>query len=417
MLPVNYTFTPADAGIHTFKVTLKTAGNDSITVMDSASSSIVGSASVVAAPAAAHSFALTGYASTTYAGSSHNLNLEVLDAYGNLATGYTGTVHFTSTDIRAKLPADYTFTATDAGAHVFNATLNLVGKRSLTARDKVTTSLVGTQSGIVVTNTYTLFDSSNPPNPSSSDSSSVEVGVRFYADVSGTITGLRFYRGIQNFGPHVAHIWTSSGKLLAAATFSSESTSGWQRVTFSKPVTITAGVTYIASYHTNVGHYASSADFFDSQFDSGPLHAPAGNNGIYAYGPSGSFPTQSFQNTNYYVDVLFTPAGPAVKSVTPANGTTNVGLAASIVLTFNGPLNPASVNASTVRLYDNAGKLVAATVAYDPATWKVTLTPTNPLAPMKRYKVYVLGGSKGIYSMFGQVLPASFVSAFTTGLI
>ena len=43
------------------------------------------------------------------------------DAYGNRATGYTGTVHFTSSDAQASLPVDYTFTAADAGMHTFSA--------------------------------------------------------------------------------------------------------------------------------------------------------------------------------------------------------------------------------------------------------------------------------------------------------
>ncbi len=46
----------------------------------------------------------------------------VHDPYGNVATGYTGTVDLSSTDPRAVLPA-YTFTATDAGTHTFAVTL------------------------------------------------------------------------------------------------------------------------------------------------------------------------------------------------------------------------------------------------------------------------------------------------------
>jgi hypothetical protein len=73
------------------------------------------------------------------------------DAYGNVATGYRGRVHFTSTDAAAALPSDYTFTATDAGVHSFSITLKTAGTRSVTATDTVTSSIKGTQSGIVVT--------------------------------------------------------------------------------------------------------------------------------------------------------------------------------------------------------------------------------------------------------------------------
>jgi hypothetical protein len=38
------------------------------------------------------------------------------DTLAGLATGYLGTVHFTSSDKAAKLPANYMFTATDGQA-------------------------------------------------------------------------------------------------------------------------------------------------------------------------------------------------------------------------------------------------------------------------------------------------------------
>ena len=50
------------------------------------------------------------------AGTSYTETVTAEDALGNVATGYTGTVHFTSTDVQAGLPADYTFTAADAGS-------------------------------------------------------------------------------------------------------------------------------------------------------------------------------------------------------------------------------------------------------------------------------------------------------------
>ena len=67
------------------------------------------------------------------------------DAFGNIATGYTGTVHFTSSDGQAALPADYTFTAADAGVHTFTATLKTAGSQTITATDTVTATITGTQ--------------------------------------------------------------------------------------------------------------------------------------------------------------------------------------------------------------------------------------------------------------------------------
>jgi hypothetical protein len=73
------------------------------------------------------------------------------DVYGNIATGYLGTIHFTSSDPSAVLPADYTFTTADAGKHTtFSATLKTTGTRSITATDTGNSNLTGTQSGITV---------------------------------------------------------------------------------------------------------------------------------------------------------------------------------------------------------------------------------------------------------------------------
>ena len=63
--------------------------------------------------------------------------------------------------------------------------------------------------------------------------------------MNGYITGIRFYKGSGNTGTHVGHLWTSTGTLLATATFSNETASGWQQVNFATPVAITAGTTYV----------------------------------------------------------------------------------------------------------------------------------------------------------------------------
>ena len=93
---------------------------------------------------------VSGYPSPTTAGGAHNVTVTAQDAFGNVATGYTGTVHFTSSDASAVLPANYTFTGGDAGTHVFSVTLKTAGTQSITATDTVTGTITGTQSGITV---------------------------------------------------------------------------------------------------------------------------------------------------------------------------------------------------------------------------------------------------------------------------
>src|SRR5262249_28834989 len=100
-----------------------------------------------------------------------------------------------------------------------------------------------------------LFGATATPANISSDSSALELGVKFRADVAGRVTGARFYKASGNTGTHVANLWTSSGTLLATATFSNETSSGWQSVIFATPVQIQANTVYVISYHTNTGNY------------------------------------------------------------------------------------------------------------------------------------------------------------------
>ncbi len=139
----------------------------------------------------------------------------------------------------------------------------------------------------------------------------VELGVKFRADTNGSITGLRFYKSANNTATHVANLWSSTGTLLATATFSNETASGWQQVNFSAPVAITANTVYVASYHTNVGHWSVDRNYFATVgVDNPPLHAlgnVSGGDGVYVYGITSSFPTNTFQASNYWVDVMFRP--------------------------------------------------------------------------------------------------------------
>ncbi|PYR88036.1 MAG: hypothetical protein DMF84_29675 [Acidobacteria bacterium] len=148
-----------------------------------------------------------------------------------------------------------------------------------------------------------------PTVPSAPDNNAVELGTKFYSDIDGFITGVRFYKSTANNGTHIGNLWSLSGTRLATVTFANETPSGWQQAVFSSPVQITANTTYVISYHTNVGSYAADGGYFAAaSLDSPPLHGPsnpvAGGNGVFAYGSS-QFPTSTFNATNYWVDVVF----------------------------------------------------------------------------------------------------------------
>src|SRR6185436_3772770 len=158
-----------------------------------------------------------------------------------------------------------------------------------------------------------------PAVPDVDDSAPVELGLKFKSDVDGFVKGVRFYKGGGNSGTHVGNLWTTGGTLLGRATFQGETQTGWQQVLFEQPVAIDANVTYVVSYHTNVGHYAATAGYFTSGgADAAPLHAllsaAAGGNGVFKYGAT-DFPTDTFNGSNYWVDVVFDSTPDTTKPV------------------------------------------------------------------------------------------------------
>jgi VCBS repeat-containing protein len=195
-LPADYPFTASDAGAHTFTVTLKTAGTQSITINDVANSSLsVKQAGITVTGAAATHFAVTGYASSTTAGLAHAFTVTAFDGFGNVAIGYTGTVHFSSSDIQAAMPPDYTFTAADGGVRSFSATLKTAGSQSITVADRSNSAISGSQSGIsVVAGVATHFAISAPASVKSQTSFTIVVTA---LDAFGNVaTG---YRGRVHF--------------------------------------------------------------------------------------------------------------------------------------------------------------------------------------------------------------------------
>jgi hypothetical protein len=130
--------------VHTFSATLKTAGTQSITATDTATASVTGSeAGITVNPAAASKFIITAPSSVN-AGMAFSLTLTVEDAYGNAVTGYTGTVHFSSTDTKATLPKNYTFTVGDGGVHsITGLILRKRGYQKITITDTHNSALTG----------------------------------------------------------------------------------------------------------------------------------------------------------------------------------------------------------------------------------------------------------------------------------
>src|SRR5207245_1165368 len=121
VLPANYAFIAGDAGVHTFNATLRMAASQSLIVTDTCSSITGSQTGITVNPAAANTLIVSGFPPPTTAGIAANFTLTAKPPYGNTATGYTGTIHFTSSDSQAVLAANYSFSAGDAGMHIFSA--------------------------------------------------------------------------------------------------------------------------------------------------------------------------------------------------------------------------------------------------------------------------------------------------------
>ncbi|WP_086543663.1 DUF4082 domain-containing protein, partial [Algoriphagus antarcticus] len=181
--------------------------------------------------------------------------------------------------------------------------------------------------------------------PTVADNDGIEVGVKFRSSLGGVISGIRFFKRSTNTGTHTGTLWSSSGALLASVAFSNESASGWQEVMFDSPVAIEANITYVASYYAPNGQYAFNSNYFtNTGVSTGPLRAlqtgenGSGANGVYKYGSTSVFPNESFNDANYWVDVMFVPS---VNTFTYT--LTNVSDATGCVKTGD-PISSATVN-------------------------------------------------------------------------
>ena len=285
---------------------------------------------------------------------------------GYTVTPYIGSAAQTAVQVGASTTSKTMTGLTTGTAYTFK----------VTATNGVGTGPASSASN-AVTPQDTILDFAAPATVDAGDLNAVEVGVKFKTDFGGSVTGIRFYKAAANTGTHIGSLWSSTGTRLAQATFTNETASGWQHVTFATPVTITAGTTYVASYFAPSGHYSVTSGGFASAVDNAPLHSIADStsaNGLYAYTSASAFPSSSFGASNYGVDVLFQPAG-APGQVT---GVTATAGQASASVSWTAPATGGPPTSYDITPYIGSAAQTATTVTGTPPATSKTITGLTP---------------------------------------
>jgi methionine-rich copper-binding protein CopC len=352
------------------------------------------------------------------------------------STGNALSVTPTATFSQAVVPGTVSFTLKDAGGNSVPGSVSLNGDHTvatftpsspLAAGTTYTATVSGAQnsSGTPMTGPFSwsfatggavqcpcsIWDNAPPQGASdAADTSALNLGVQFQASTDGAITGVRFYKEADNTGTHVGSLWSATGALLATGTFTGESASGWQELDFSSPVPVTAGTTYVASYHTDTGHYAFTSAGLSSPVTNGPLTALA-SGGVYAYGSGNAFPSASFNSANYWVDVVYSPNSgstpPAVTDSTPGAGSSGNLASAAPTATFSEAVKPGTVSFT---LKDSGGNSVPGTVSFNGNNTVATFTPSSSLAADTTYTATVSGAQNSS----GTPMTSPFSWSFST---
>jgi hypothetical protein len=263
------------------------------------------------------------------------------DSSGNYT--FTGLANGSYTVTPSK--AGFTFSPANASASVNNSNVTV-------ATFTATANATG----------QTLFTTQVPAKIGQSDGASAnyELGALLQSNTAGQITAIRFWKDASESGTHTGHIWSGAGQSLASVTFANETASGWQQQALATPLAISANTTYVVSVNTGNTFYVVTPSGLASQVINGNLSSVVGNDGVH--GNSGTFPTNSWQNSNYFRDVVFIPfatsmpptitAQPSSKAITPGQTATfTVAATGTAPMTFQWMKNTIAISGATSSSY------------------------------------------------------------------
>ena len=154
-----------------------------------------------------------------------------------------------------------------------------------------------------------IFGTATPDTTTESDFFNVSLGVKFRASVDGQVDSIRLYVG--DGDPSVGAIYNTSGTQLVSVALSGLTGAGWTSVNFASPLSITAETIYVAVVYWPGGEYPVTNFGLESAVINGDLEAlddDESNNGVYNYGTGITYPTSTYQASNYFTDIEFTVA-------------------------------------------------------------------------------------------------------------
>ncbi|AGY56707.1 N,N-dimethylformamidase beta subunit family domain-containing protein [Gloeobacter kilaueensis] len=280
-----------------------TAGSNTVTATAGSIGSVTFSAT--GNPAAANKLALTPASTTTTANAAVSYQAKVQDQYGNTVTTATASVTFSASGVTGSFSPSATVNAS-AGIASVTFTPSGAGTATLSAS---ATGLTGASATLTVNSApsgtnQSVFTTQTPASPNVTDNTSYELGMKFVSAKAGQITAIRYWKASSDTTTtHTGKIWSASGTLLASVNFTGETASGWQQQTLATPLSIQASTTYVVSVNTS-NYFAFTNGALASAVVNGDLSSVAdGANGVY--GSAGNFPTSSYQNSNYFRDIVF----------------------------------------------------------------------------------------------------------------
>jgi len=221
----------------------------------------------------------------------------------------------------------------------------------------------------------------------------LNLGMTFKSDVSGYVTGVRYYNpaGGNASGTDIGKLWACNsancvlaegGTELAAVNFPADASAGWKTAAFSTPVFINADTYYIVTYLSQSGDYNATSNYFVADRNNAPLHAMRSavtqNGSFTTFGAL--FPTNTFNSTNYWVDVTFSENVATDKISTDKNllvtssGAVAIGSTSNNLKLQGNSINIATNNGGNVKIGTNAGGAQTTLLTLD----KSASTPNAP---------------------------------------